>query len=399
MKEGGYGIIPRKGDMPDRYRTIVEELLASANIKINGTRRWDIRVLNDGFYRRVLSNGNLGMGESYMDGWWECGHIDELIAKILRSGLAQKAKRNARVVLHAIGAIVMNAGRRSKAFKIGERHYDLGNDLYKAMLDRNMVYSCGYWRKVKTPARRLHQQAIAGGLDEAQEAKLELIVKKIGLRKGMKVLDIGCGWGSFAEYAARKYGVRVVGTTVSREQAEFARKRCAGLPVEIRLEDYRAMTGTFDSIVSVGMFEHVGYKNYRTFMHIARRLLAPDGLFLLHTIGGNTSTIMTDPWIHKYIFPNGMIPSAAQISRAAEGLFVMEDWHNFGSDYDTTLMHWFHNFDKNWKHLAPKYGERFYRMWKYYLLSCAGAFRARHLQLWQIVLSPNGVPGGYRPVR
>jgi cyclopropane-fatty-acyl-phospholipid synthase len=254
------------------------------------------------------------------------------------------------------------------------------------MLDTRMVYSCGYWREART-------------LEAAQEAKLDLICRKLGLKEGDRLLDIGCGWGGLAKFAAERYGATVVGLTVSKEQAALARERCKGLPIEIRVQDYRTLSERFDHIASVGMFEHVGVKNYRTYFEVARRCLKEEGLFLLHTIGGNRSVRSVEPWIGKYIFPGGMLPSVAQIGAGIERLFVMEDWHNFGSYYDTTLLAWWHNFDAAWPALRAKYGERFYRMWKYYLLICAGTFRARHSELWQIVLSPHGVPGGYISVR
>ena len=270
--------------------------------------------------------------------------------------------------------------------RIGEHHYDKGNDLYKAMLDKRLTYTCGYWKKAKT-------------LDQAQEAKLDLVCKKLNLKPGQKILDIGCGWGSFAKYAAEKYKVKVVGITVSKEQIAFAKKLCKGLPIEIRLQDYRDIREKFDHIVSLGMFEHVGVKNYRKYMKVVHRCLKDDGLFLLHTIGRNKSLTTSDPWAEKYIFPNSMLPSIKQIGESIEELFVMEDWHNFGTDYDKTLMAWFTNFRKNWNKIKKNYDERFYRMWKYYLLASAGLFRARKGQLWQIVLSKKGVPKGYNSIR
>jgi cyclopropane-fatty-acyl-phospholipid synthase len=215
----------------------------------------------------------------------------------------------------------------------------------------------------------------------------------------MRVLDVGCGWGSFARHAAERYGARVVGVTVSRRQVELAREICRGLPVEIHLQDYRDVTGPFDRLVSIGMFEHVGLKNHRTYVQVAQRALADDGLFLLQTIGGASSRRVPDPWVSRYVFPNSLVPSARQLAAAIEGLFVVEDWHNFGADYDRTLTAWVHNFRSAWPELERRYGERFFRMWTYYLLSSAGAFRARRNQLWQIVLSKRGVPGGYVPVR
>jgi cyclopropane-fatty-acyl-phospholipid synthase len=318
---------------------------------------------------------------------------DDLFYRLINASLHEKVK-SWKIVPHILKAKIFNAGKLSKAFEVGEKHYNIGNTLFQKMLDKRMVYSCGYWKE-------------AQNLDEAQEAKLDLICRKINLQSGMKVLDVGCGWGSFCKYAAEKYGAEVVGITISKEQAELAKENCKGLNVKIRLQDYRELNtevihgagNLFDRVVSIGMFEHVGYKNYRIFMKTIHRLLKEDGLFLLHTIGANKSMITTDPWTNKYIFPNSMLPSIKHIGASIEQLFVMEDWHNFGHDYDKTLMAWFENFDRSWDELKQDYDERFYRMWKYYLLSCAGSFRAGKNQLWQIVLSKNGIPLGYQSIR
>ncbi|MBI1940145.1 MAG: cyclopropane fatty acyl phospholipid synthase [Acidobacteria bacterium] len=367
-------------------RETMERILALADIEIGGDRPWDIRVHHEGFYDRVLSQGSLGLGESYMEGWWDSPQLDEFFHRALRADLAAKVRSDWETVLRLLGRTLVNPQRRSKAFEIGERHYDVGNDLYRAMLDRRMVYTCAYWKNAKT-------------LDEAQEAKLDLVCRKLGLQPGQKVFDIGCGWGSFLKYAAENYGVAGVGNTVSKEQVKLGRQLCAGLPIRIDLQDYREIEGRFDHIVSLGMFEHVGSKNYRTFMRLVSMHLADEGLFLLDTIGGEGSMRRTDPWFEKYIFPNSMTPSTEQMAAAIDGLFVMEDWHNFGADYDRTLMAWFRNFDERWPCLQVRYDARFYRMWKYYLLACAGCFRARKSQSWQIVLSKRGVVGGYVSVR
>ncbi len=370
----------------DKLENTLAKILSLAGVKVNGNNPWDIRVHNEKFYRRVLTQGSLGLGESYMDEWWDCQKLDEFFYRILRSQIESKVKQNWRLLFKVLLARISNRQSKRRAFQIGEKHYDLANELFKNMLDQRMVYSCAYWRD-------------AHRLDEAQENKLDLICQKLVLQPGMTVLDIGCGWGSFAKYAAEKYKVRVTGITVSREQVAFGKTLCKGLPVEIRLQDYRDVSDKFDHIVSLGMVEHVGYKNYRAYMEVVHRCLKGDGLFLLHTIGGNKSVTSVDPWIDKYIFPGGMLPSIKQIGSAIEGLFVMEDWHNFSADYDKTLMAWHRNFDKNWPERKSNYDERFYRMWEYYLLSCAGSFRARRNQLWQIVLSKEGVPGGYRSIR
>jgi len=367
-------------------RNFVEGLLKPAGIGLQGDRSIDIRVHDERLFDRVLRAGSLGFGESYMDAWWDCGVLDEMLTRVFHAKIDQAVARNPSVWLAAIRARLFNLGSTTRAFEVGEKHYDIGNDLYEAMLDSRMVYTCGYWKN-------------ASNLEEAQEAKLDLVCKKIGLQKGQRILDIGCGWGSFAKFAAERYGTKVVGVTISKEQVELGRKRCEGLPVEIRLQDYRELDEKFDHIVSLGMFEHVGVKNYRRYMEVVERCLRENGLFLLHTIGQNNSTHYTDPWIEKYIFPNSMLPSVQQIAAASEGLFVMEDWHNFGADYDKTLLAWYYNTEKAWPNLRGKYSERFHRMWRFYLLSCAATFRSRRNQLWQIVFSKNGPPGGYASLR
>ncbi len=367
-------------------RTVLEGLLEKADIRIGGGRPGDLIVHNDRVYARILRQGSLGLGESYMDGWWDSDAIDETIAKILRAELQKHVQFNWATIWPVVKAFLFNLQSSSRARIVGEQHYDIGNDLYAKMLDKRMVYTCGYWKA-------------ADNLDDAQEAKLDLICRKVGLKAGDRVLDIGCGWGSFLKYAAERYGVSGVGITVSQEQAKLARENCKGLPIEIRVQDYRSVNEKFDHLVSIGMFEHVGYKNYRAYFEMARRCLKDDGLFLLHSIGGNRSVHDADPWINRYIFPNGMLPSIAQVGKAIQTLFVMEDWHNFGPYYDKTLMAWHKNFEKAWPELREKYDDRFYRMWRYYLLICAGTFRARHAELWQIVLSPTGVPGGYASIR
>jgi cyclopropane-fatty-acyl-phospholipid synthase len=358
-----------------RFRTnksnkIIVDLFSYADVKINSSRPWDMQVYNKDLYRRVLKNGSLGLGESYMDGWWDAKELDAFFYKTLRAKLDKKIPGGWIIVIGVLIQTIFNSQRLSKSFEVGERHYDIGNDLYENMLDKRMVYSCGYWKNTSS-------------LDEAQEAKLDLICRKLQIEEGMKVLDIGCGWGGFAKFVSEKYGAIVDGVTVSKEQVEFARKSCRDLPVQIKLQDYRHIEGQYDRIISIGMFEHVGCKNYRSFMKVVNRLLSNDGLFLLHTIGRNSSVRSNDPWVEKYIFPNSMLPSIKQIGISIENLFVMEDWHNFSTDYDKTLMAWFENFDLNWEKLKSKYSDRFYRMWKYYLLVSAGSFRARHFQLWQ----------------
>lgn len=369
-----------------REKSLVRDLLEFAGVELNGKRPWDIQVHDERVYERLVSEAELGLGESYMAGWWAAEKVDEFIFRILRADLQDKVKRNFNILLRLAAFRLTNMQKKSRAFIVGRRHYDLGNELFTKMLDRRMNYSCAYWKD-------------AGNLDAAQEDKLKLVCEKLRLEPGMKVLDIGCGWGAFGKYAAENYGVEVVGLTVSREQVALGREMCKGLPVEFRLQDYRETDEKFDAIVSIGMIEHVGYKNYRDYFAVSNRCLNEDGLFLLHAIGSPRSVRSTDAWTHKYIFPNGMLPSVAQLAKAMEGLFIMEDLHNFGADYDKTLMAWYDNFSKSWDSLKEAYGDTFFKMWKYFLLSSAGAFRARSNQLWQFVLSKKGVLGGYRSIR
>jgi len=361
---------------------IIRELLSFAGIKINGKNSWDIHIHDRRFYDRVIRHSVLGLGESYMDGWWECEAIDQFIHKVLAADLESKVKGNWQIMLHLLRSKLFNLQKSSRAFQIGEKHYDLDNDLYRAMLDKRMNYTCAYWQNVKT-------------LDEAQEAKLELVCKKINLQEGMSVLELGCGWGSFAKYAAENYGVRVLGVTVSKKQVELGMEMCKGLPVELRLQDYREVDGVYDAVVSIGIMEHVGYKNYRTYMEVVNRCLKSGGIAFIHTIGRNDSATTANGWTEKYIFPNSMLPSIAQISRAMEKIFIIEDLHNIGPHYDKTLLAWHQNFEKAWQKLKQKYDERFYRMWRYYLLMCAGGFRARDTQLWQLVMTR---PGSEQPL-
>lgn len=369
----------------DNWYRIINEMLSRAGITINGPASFDLQVKHPDFFKRVLQEGSLGLGESYMDGWWECERLDIFFNNVLRAGLEQQLPNHLKDTLRIAAARLFNLQSKKRAWIVGKEHYDLGNDLFSRMLDPAMQYSCGYWKQ-------------ATSLEQAQQDKLRLICEKLQLEPGMRVLDIGCGWGGLAEFMAQHYGVSVVGVTISAEQQRMAQSRCAGLDVTILLQDYRDLNDKFDRIVSVGMFEHVGPKNYPTYFEVVDRNLKPDGLFLLHTIGSRKTDHRVDPWIDKYIFPNGCLPSVRQIANASEPHFVMEDWHNFGADYDTTLMAWHERFIASWPEIADNYSERFKRMFSYYLNACAGAFRARDIQLWQVVFS-RGVEHGLRVAR
>jgi len=364
----------------------VNELLQMAGITINGKEPYDIQVNNNKLYSLVLREGEMGLGNSYVEGWWDCAHLDEFFCRVMSARLHEKITSDKKLLLKMLLGKLINFQSKKRAWIVGEKHYDLGDTLYSLMLESNMVYTCAYWKN-------------ASNLEEAQQAKLDLICKKLQLKPGMRLLDIGCGWGSLAKYAAENYGVSVVGATISRKQYEHAKQNYKGLPIDIRLQDYRDLEGQFDRVSAIGLMEHVGHSNYRTLMQVVNRCLTDDGIFVLHTIGNGGVAVPPDPWMSKYIFPNFMLPSIPLIGKAAEGLFIMEDWHNFGADYDKTLVAWQRNFEKHWPTLKSHYDEHFFRRWNYYLLSCAGSFRARYIQLWQVVFSKKGIKGGYQAPR
>jgi cyclopropane-fatty-acyl-phospholipid synthase len=361
------------------HRFLIEELLTTTGIAINGRNPWDILVKDDRTFSLIFQDKNLGLGESYVAGWWDCQRLDEFFCRILKARLDEKIKTSYKFLLHTLSASLLNMQSKKRARMVAECHYDLDNDLFTSFLDAYNQYSCAYFDKT-------------ADLADAQVKKMELICKKLNLQRNDHVLDIGCGWGGLARFMAERYGCTVTAINISQEQIQYARDFCKNLPVRILRCDYRDLQGQYDKIVSVGMFEHVGQKNYKPFMRAVQRCLKTNGIFLLHTIGGNESDVQCDPWINKYIFPNGMLPSVAQLSKAIEGLFVMEDLHNLAPHYEKTLLAWHENFQKAWVTLRHKYDDKFRRMWEYYLLSCAGSFRARHIQLWQIVLTPYGVP-------
>ncbi len=374
----------KRGNMKrNMAKTIMLELLNSANIAVNGKNAWDIQVHNENFYSKALHEGALGLGESYMDQWWDCPALDQFFERLISANIESKIKTNLRIKFKFILSKFLNLQTKQRSREVGRKHYDLGNDLFKNMLDSRMNYTCGFWHNTDN-------------LESAQLNKLNLTCQKLNLKPGMRILDIGCGWGGLAKYAAENFGVEVVGITISQQQYEYAKENCHNLPIEIRLQDYRDLNEKFDRIVSLGMFEHVGHSNYKTYMNIVNNCLNDDGIFLLHTIGNNITTTQANEWINQYIFPNGMLPSIMQISLATEKLFVMEDWHNFGADYDKTLIAWQANFIEHWEQLKHHYDERFFRMWNFYLLSSAAAFRVRDIQLWQIVFSKKGIRGGYQ---
>jgi cyclopropane-fatty-acyl-phospholipid synthase len=370
---------------PRRAQDLFRDLLAQAGVTVGGSEPWDLQVHDERVWTRILRDGTLGAGEAYVDGWWDAPALDQFIDRILRARFTDNLRDNWALVAHAVRARILNLQSITRSFDNGQQHYDIGNDLYEAMLCRRLLYTCAYWPNATT-------------LDEAQEAKLDLVCRKIGLKPGMRVLDLGCGWGGFAAFAAERYQVTVTGFTVSQEQVRWAQDHYQHLPVDIRLDDYRNAAGTYDAVVSIGLMEHVGWKNYRGYMELVDRLLAPGGVAFIHTIGGNLPRTHIEPWFDKYIFPNAVLPTLARLATAMEGLFIPEDVHNIGEDYDRTLLAWWANFDAAWPKLRARYGDAFYRRWKYYLLASAGAFRSRSQQLFQIVMTRLGTtaPRGRR---
>ena len=370
-------------------RKAVEDFFRPADILIDGARAWDIQVHDERFFARVLSGGTLGFGESYMEGWWDCEALDDLSCRALAKRLEERFTHSPRNIFALAISFVLNRQTQRRSRRVGEVHYDLGNDFFQAMLDPWMQYSCALFQE-------------GDDLAAAQRRKLDLVCRKLELRPGLRLLDIGCGWGGLAKYAAEHYGCSVLGVTISREQQQFAANWCRGFDVCIELSDYRRLRGTFDRAVSVGMVEHVGFKNYRTYLEVAASLLGPGGRFLCQGICNSVSSYQLDPWIRRYIFPNSVLPSLSRLSHAAEGIFAVENVFNLGPHYDPTLMAWEKNFREAWPRFAARYGERFRRMWRFYLLTCAGAFRARSMQVYGVLFSKrpsasparfSGVPG------
>lgn len=377
-----------KDKAKNAHEVIVQDILLAAGIQIDGSNPFDIQVHDKRFYDCFFKNTSLAVGEAYMDGWWDCEQLDVLFYKIMVNQ-AQNKFTDYALIFRYLKSLILNLQTLKRSLKVAEAHYNLDQELYSAMLGSSMAYTCAYWKDAKH-------------LDEAQNNKYDLVCRKLSLSPEEKVLELGCGWGGFAKFAAENYGCQMTSVNISEEQVKFAKEHCKGLPVDIYLADYRnkevynPSLRQFDKIVSIGMCEHIGHKNYHLFMNLVHQQLKEGGLFLLHTIGNNKTYKSLDPWIDKYIFPNGEVPSITQLTTVIEAFFVMEDWHNFGTDYDKTLIAWHDNFNHAWPDISYKFDMRFYRMWIYYLLSCAGTFRAREMQLWQIVLSKGRGQPGYQ---
>ena len=366
-------------------KEICLRLLDQAGVPVNGTEPWSLHVHDERLWNRVTAQHQLGFGEAYMDGWWDCEQLDEALTRLVTVDAVSAIRPTPMIVAHTLKSMVSNRQTKARAVKNAQHHYDIGNDLYSRMLDKEMIYSCGYWES-------------ASSLDDAQIAKLELICQKLQLKPGMRVLDIGSGWGGFLRYAVKNYGVVGFGISLATQQIKLARERSQGLDIEFLQMDYRDVVGKFDRIVSIGMMEHVGPKNLKQFFAKCDELLADDGIMLHHTISSLYSENHIDPFFDRYIFPGGILPSLANIAKTVEKKWVIEDVHNFGPDYDLTLMAWHQNINAKWDEI-PQYDERFRRMWNYYLLASSAGFRARSLQLSQVVFRRPGRLPKYRSIR
>lgn len=362
----------------DPWSLLGKNLLQKADIQIEGIRPWDIRIRHPDFFKRIMLQGLLGLGESYMDGWWECDRLDIFIYKFLANKLDDAVPENFSDILMILSEKIFNRKSDDCDSRVLVKKYDIGYDVFTHMLDPYMQYSCGYWRNGAT-------------LAEAQEAKLKMICEKLQLAPGMRVLDIGCGWGGTAEYIARHYDVYVEGITNSTEEQKVAQSRCQGLDITIMLEDYQDLSDDkFDRVIALGTLEYIELKNYSDFFKAVARSLKPDGLFLLHSTGSTQLVNHVGPWLNKYIFPNGCLPSGQQLVQSIEPYFVIEDWDNLGTDYDKTLMSWSEKINESWPVLSMNHSPKFKRMLDYYLCSGAGFFRAGRIQLRQILFCMGG---------
>jgi cyclopropane-fatty-acyl-phospholipid synthase len=348
-----------------------------------------IRFTDNGAANFIVRNPSLGAGEAYMqgrmtvDGEDIMGLVQLMTANDLwehgiRALAANRAYRAVAAITHRINRV--NMARRSK--KNVAHHYDLSDRLYDLFLDADRQYSCAYFTDP------------ANSLEQAQDDKKAHIAAKLALQPGMKVLDIGCGWGGMALYLHAKTGAEVLGVTLSEEQLKVARRRAeeAGVADKVTFEliDYRHVTGTFDRIVSVGMFEHVGPAHYRTFFRQCRNLLTEDGVMLLHTIGRMGAPGVTDEWTAKYIFPGGYNPALSEIVSANEGLrFILTDVEVLRLHYGYTLDHWYDRTVAARAAIVALYDEPFYRMWQFYLAGAACAFRYGGMCNYQLQYAKN----------
>lgn len=378
-----------------KIKKFVEELFSQAGIEVNGSNPWDPQIHNPIAYNMTVGNGLIGAGEAYMRGYWDCEQLEEFFRRAVQVDLAKRMPWNLSTATLVTKARLMNLQLPKRAWEVGRMHYDLPREVWECTLDFAMTGSCAYYRFPDET------------LDQAQQNKLNLTLKKVGLQKGHSLLDIGVGWAAFSGLSAITYGAKPIGITVSEGQREYIRSRYGDI-VDVRVHPWQqtVLEQPVDRIISVEMFEHVGSDNYRKFFQLCRDSITDDGLMLLHTIVGHNPSKHIDPWMDKYIYPGGCIPTLGQITTAVHGLFHVEDVHDIGGHYPATLLAWMANFRRNWdvvKALGPKRlgmdPEVFCRMWYYHYMASAGGFLSRVISVHQIVLSTNGVPGGYQSIR
>ena len=355
---------------------------------VNGT----LVVRDDRFFARAVATGDIGIGEAYMDGDWDSPDLVALIRLMLRNlrivedggGMVRLATRTAGAIARRLRDNSLTGSREHI-----QRHYDLGNDFFRLFLDTNLVYSCGFF------------ESPDDSLERAQERKFDRICRKLALEPGDRVLEIGSGWGGFAVWMATRHGCHVTTTTISQAQHRHAREWAsrlgdAGSRIDVVLKDYRELTGRFDKIVSIEMFEAVGLKHYDDYFGAANRLLEPDGTMLLQTITLDEQWFREyqrrPDWIEKYIFPGGQLASVAEIIRSLSRATTMSLYHaeNIGTHYARTLHLWRERFHRHLDRVrAQGFDDRFIRMWDLYLAYCEAAFLERHAGDFQLLLTKN----------
>ena len=379
--------------MKNKFITIANQI----GVEINGPNAWDIQIHNESLYSRLFRDGSLGAGESYMDGWWDCNDLVELSFRVAKNNLLLES--GLPLFVHTTRSFLLNLQNKIRARIVGECHYDLPIPLWEKMLGASMIYTNGIWQDTDD-------------LDTAGFAKYDLVCRKLELKKGDTLLELGCGWGAFLKYAATHYGCRCTGVTISKEQAKYASELCQSLPVKIHHCDYRDRDVynpddiKYDAITTLGMTEHVGRKNYRQCMQIIYEQLRDCRLFLLES-SGNSKESAPDMFIQKYIFPYLDMPTVGSIDKYTRDFFVLEDMQTVSVDYAKTIIAWSNNFKKYWSDFdlsENTFGglskNQFYRMWVYYLDCCAGVLKARtETQAWQFLFSKGHLTNGYRSVR
>lgn len=338
----------------------------------------DIIVNNNNFYTKLLKHGEIGLGESYVDKDWDSNNLEETLYNLI---INQKKIENAIIKnspnliikkLLDIPSDIFSTDNTKNDIKF---HYDIGNKLYENMLGKSMLYSCAYFYK----------QGLS--LDEAQYAKLDLIAKKLNLKEGMRVLDIGCGFGTAAIYLSKKFNVNILGISLSKEQINYFNSIYTGTQVQVIYKDYRELTrehnNSYDCIYSIGMFEHIGINNHIDYYNKCFKLLKTNGTMLIHTIVSNKRLYSHNSWITKYIFPGAELPHISDFTKKYTDNWLLQDLQCIGKSYSKTLLAWKKNINDS--SVFNNYDDKFKRTWNYYLLLCSAAFRAREITVFQLV--------------